>query len=267
MTDAELLDETEQRIIDGAALAEILRLLLLLGGRLDSENLRSWAKAELEGYGPDVEVPPSRTVGAPIYVDAMVGYNRITGQQISAAMLPDFASEVMEDVITMRQSISSIESMIDNIRRQGQEVATLSIPNWEIIAAEMDKAQEFQQITRMYRRVHVSTLESIVGDARNRAAELLGEFRRSSKSRDELLTGKQADAIVRDITVSGDGNSVVFSPGNEHKINASTGGSPSERGWWAAWGRVATIITVVAGVVAIVAWVLTSAAGIGAAGF
>lgn len=261
ISDADLLDDIERRVIENAPLAEILRMFLLLGGRLSSDKLRAWAKSELEGYNLDADVPAARTVGAPIYLNGIVGLNQITGQHISAAALPDFASKVLRDTITMRNSISEIESMIDNIKRKGVEVAAISIPNWAAIGRKMDDLQEFQNITAIYRQVHVTSLEAIVADARNRTAELLGEFRKDSKRGSQLPKGRKADAIVG-VVVSGDGNSVVVATGKPKKLtSAVTSDSSDSKGWWGAWGRVGTIITVVFGALALVVWVVASLNG------
>lgn len=74
-SDSEIIEEIERRIIEAAPLADIFRTMLLLGGRLNSGVLRDWAEAQLDGYGPEDQVPEVRTVGAPIHIDALVGYN------------------------------------------------------------------------------------------------------------------------------------------------------------------------------------------------
>lgn len=251
LTDQELVAEIERRIIDNAPLTDILRMLLLLGGRLDSGAMRDWAKSQLDGYGDDDPVPDSRVVGAPIHLDAVVGFNRITGQHVSAAMLPEFASKVLKDTLEVRNSIPEIESMIANANRQGKESITLSIVNWEAIGAEMDKAQAFQQVTLMYRRIHVTAFEAIVADARNRAAELLGEMRRTAKSSGDLLKGHRMDDLVG-VVVSGENNSVIVASGKRSSVRSQS--RDADRSWWDAWGKVATIITVVVGALTAVVW-------------
>jgi hypothetical protein len=260
MTDNELVDEIERRIVENAPLADILRMFLLLGGRLNSEKLQEWAKDQLDGYAPEVPIPDARIVGAPIYVDAIVGYNRITGQHVSAAMLPAFASEVMDDTLALRQSIPEIESMIDSIKRGENEVITLSVSNWEAIGHEIDKAQSFQHTQNIYRRIHVTELEGIVADARNRTAELLGELRKTSKGSARVATGRRADEIVNGVVVSGSGNSIIVAHGNKNKVQSGAAESASS-GWWGAWGKAATIVTVVVGALAIVVWLVVAFTG------
>lgn len=258
MTDSELVDEIERRIIENAPLAEILRMLLLLGGRLKSDKLQKWAKAQLNGYGSDETAPEVRTVGAPIYINAIVGNKQITGQNVSAAMLPKFAREVLDDTVTIRNSIAEVESMIESIKRGQDEVITLSLPGWEVIGREIDKAQAFQHTTAIYRRVHITELEGIIADGRNRTAELLGELRKSSKGESRVVTGRKVDEIVSGVTVTGSGHSVVIAQGRSKALSSAVEPASS---WWGAWGRAATVITVITGIVALVVWLLTSIAG------
>lgn len=175
-------------------------------------------------------------------------------------MLPDFARAVMKDTVELHQSISEIESMIASITRASGEVMTLSIPNWEAIANEIDKAQAFQHTTRMYRRIHLTQLENIIGDARNRTAELLGELRKTAGRTNQVATDRKADAIVSGVVVSGSGNSVIVTSGKKQKVQ--TGDVPSEsKGWWGAWGKAATVITVVVAVLTVVIWGVVVATG------
>ena len=258
LSDAELVDQVEQRIVDTAPLSDILRMLLLLGGRMDSAALREWAKSQLEGY-PDGTAPDDRTVGAPIYVDAIVGYNRITGQHISASQLPEFA-RVLQDTIVVPDSIPSLEAKIENARRNDREGISLSIPNWEYIAREIDKDHEFQNITAMYRTVHVTELERIVADSRTRTAELMGEIRKSAQKSKKVPKGKVADQLVHGVIVKGDGNSIVVATGKR-----SVAGYPSTEpggGWWEAWGKAASIVTVAVGLLAVAVWIAAAMLGL-----
>lgn len=255
MTDGEILDSIEAEIFDGAPVGQTLRKLLLLGGRLQSEALMGWAKRELDGYPADSEVPDKRTVGAPIYIDAIVGRTQVTGQQVSAAALPSPASEKMKDEVTFRQPITEIESMIDNLRRTAKETVVLTVGGWEYIAHLIDKNVDFQQTHAMYRKIHISSLEALVDDVRNRAAELMGQFRAAS-SGGGLPHGSNADRLVHKLSITGNGNSILIAGGDLTGSQASVDSRTNapEVGWWAAWGKVATITSVATGVLAVALW-------------
>lgn len=265
ISDEDLLAEIEQGILTDEPVSKTLRALLLLGGRLDSKNLATWAKRELNGYEgvPDADVPTARTVGAPIAIDAMVGYTQITGRGVSAAALPKPFSDVLKDEIVLRQSVSEIEALISNAHRVNRSHISLTIANWEAIGRVVDKDQFGQHTTAMYRQVSVSYLDAIVADVRNRAAELMGEFRRTARGKShDIPRGRQADAIVSGVVVTGDNNSVVLATGKRTRISSSSKSESAptdgtdKRGWWDAWGKVATVVTVVSGLIAVAVFLL-----------
>ena len=72
-SDHTLLAEIERDLLDGRALADLLRKCIMLGGRSGSQELRDWAGKELRGYDPDDELPPYRVVSAPIMLDGISG--------------------------------------------------------------------------------------------------------------------------------------------------------------------------------------------------
>ena len=61
----------------------MLNKVIALGGRVDSTELRDWARRELQGYGPDDELPEYRRIVAPLQLDGATMHGRITGQQLS----------------------------------------------------------------------------------------------------------------------------------------------------------------------------------------
>jgi hypothetical protein len=254
ISDEELLAEIERGILTDEPVTKTLRALLLLGGRLDSKKLATWAKRELNGYDgvDEKDVPVARTVGAPIFINAMVGYTQITGQIVSAAALPKPFSDVLDDDILMRGSIGEIEALIAGAKKGGDAHISLTLPNWEAIARVIDKDHFGQHTTQIYRQVATAYLDAIVADVRNHAAELMGEFRRTAKGKNhDLPRGRQADEIVSGVVVTGDNNSIVVASGKQQKkISAKTSttenGQPEKRGWWDAWGKAATIIGAIA---------------------
>ena len=55
-----LLREIEAGALDQrTSMADLLRKAIVVGGRSGSAELREWAVRELQGYGPDDELPPT----------------------------------------------------------------------------------------------------------------------------------------------------------------------------------------------------------------
>jgi hypothetical protein len=50
-----LLSELESDVVSDRPLADVLRKCIILGGRVDSVELRDWATKELRGYSADDE--------------------------------------------------------------------------------------------------------------------------------------------------------------------------------------------------------------------
>ena len=70
-----------------------LQKVILLGGQIGSTELRTWARRELDGYGPDDDLPGHRIVNAQIYMDYANGNAWVKGTSLGADQLPDFVRE------------------------------------------------------------------------------------------------------------------------------------------------------------------------------
>ena len=90
---AGLLEQIEQGALDSKTpLADVLRKCVALGGRAGSEQLRDWARRELDGYRDGKqELPAYRIVPAAIAIDGQNMAFQVTGQQLSSYDLPEFA--------------------------------------------------------------------------------------------------------------------------------------------------------------------------------
>lgn len=64
-----LLDEIERDLMDNKPIADVLRKVVILGGRLSSVELRDWASTELNGYETSEELPLYRKIYAPLQAD------------------------------------------------------------------------------------------------------------------------------------------------------------------------------------------------------
>ena len=111
--DKSLLSQIEQEALDERQpLSGALRKCVSLGGLAGSSDLRDWATKELRGYSGGDELPSYRTVGAPIFVDAVKGNVQITGQQIGRMALPDFVRDNVDEKVELRSGIGEVEAMI-----------------------------------------------------------------------------------------------------------------------------------------------------------
>jgi AbiTii len=130
-----------RHLIEQAALDETvpvvvaLRHCLALGGRAGSTALRDWASKELQGYGPDDDLPAYRVLPAMLKVDGAFPTGWIKGQPFSQLMLPDFVQEVLgtDEQVHLRQGIAEIEKLIADAHAQ-QERVKVALPDVALIA-------------------------------------------------------------------------------------------------------------------------------------
>ncbi|AZN29367.1 hypothetical protein EJO69_02880 [Flaviflexus salsibiostraticola] len=110
-----LLTEIERDLLDNVSVANVLRKLILLGGRAGSAELRDWAAQELRGYA-DVHVddlPAYRKIPAIIQMDAVVGPHQVSHQTVGPHELPEEAREHITNQVPFYQGIGEIQAMID----------------------------------------------------------------------------------------------------------------------------------------------------------
>lgn len=105
-----LLTEIERDLLDGEPVADVLRKLIILGGRAGSSELRDWASRELRGYADASleELPCYRKLLAIIQVDVVVGRDQMSHFTISPNQLPESArAHIGNEVPLPRASASS----------------------------------------------------------------------------------------------------------------------------------------------------------------
>jgi hypothetical protein len=220
-----LLTEIEQAALDeDVPVATALRRCLALGGRAHSPALRDWARRELNGYGPDDELPKYRLVPARLKIDAIVGYTQITGQSISPQQLPDFAREVVgaDEHVPLRQGVAEIEKLAAEGTARGQP-AQSPLPGAPMIGHAIDQraGQPFQQTTNIYWEVAPTALYGVVDQVRTRLVDLVAELREVLPDDQDVPSQKQADQAV--------GVVIHGAPRSTYHLNTAqaTGGSHS----------------------------------------
>ena len=132
-TDSSLLAEIERDVLDGRPLADLLRKCIMLGGRSGSQDLRDWASKELRGYQGDTDLPPYRSVSAPILIDAMTGNSWVKGQSVPESGLPDFVRDAgLGNSVDLRQGVGELEALVQQGQSSDHSIR-VSLPAAEII--------------------------------------------------------------------------------------------------------------------------------------
>lgn len=189
-----VLDDLERDILRDEPLDTILRKLVLLGGRVNSAELRTWAGLELRGYDGDSDLPNYRRIHAPIQVDATVAAGIVRQQTISVIDLPAFAREEVTDCFPMMRGVGEIRSAI----RASSESRTVkfSLPGAAELANLMNLENRRAHIDAIYWNVSVIALEGVLDQVRTRLAELIAELRSMVPEGESLPTAAQASNAV-----------------------------------------------------------------------
>lgn len=179
--DRTLVAEIERNLLDGQPIADVLRKLIILGGRSGSADLRDWASDELRGYTDTSvdDLPDYRRVGAVIKVDAIIGPNQVTGQTLAPYQFPEEVREHITNDVPFFQGIGEIEAMA---RQEKGTHIKLGLPGERYIASLLDResGNPYQHITQIYWSVAVAAIDGLVDQVRTRLAEFLGELRAST---------------------------------------------------------------------------------------
>lgn len=251
-----LLTEIERDLLDGKPVADVLRKLVILGGRAGSRELREWATLELRGYG-DVgleALPAYRKVPAVIQVDAVVGLTQVSHMSISADQLPEVARPYITNEAPFTQGIGEIETLAT--RSGVDETVRLALPMERKLAQMMDASspnRPHQQTNAVYWSVSRSAVSGHVDQVRTRLAELLGELR-SAASPSDMPSAEQASNAVQ-IVVHGKGarvNVAHATTGAEATVGSTAHG---EGPFWTLGRRIgAAVVGLATLAAAVIAW-------------
>ncbi|MFF8866028.1 hypothetical protein ACF08B_28650 [Streptomyces sp. NPDC015139] len=202
------LDRLEEDVLDeGRPLTPILRQVIALGGHAHSEQLRTWALRELQGYeGTDVPVPDYRRISAPLVMDGIAGQFQFREQPVSMFDLPDFARDSLGDELRLGQGVGQIESLVS---RSPDETVQLSPAMAAELAVFMSQNSP-RQVLRLYWAVHPSALEGVLDQVRTRLVQLVGELRSAMPPGQQDPTPDQVAQALQNINiVTGDNSSVT----------------------------------------------------------
>jgi hypothetical protein len=272
----DLLSQIESGALDPSSdLPSLLRSCIALGGVTGSESLRAWATFELKGYGSGDELPPYREVVAPLLLDGVAGYNKITGQMVPATMIPDFARGKITNEVPFAQPIAEIAHLLASARSQDKESVGLSPPGERelvaLINSDLAKHERRQYpgatglppsqiVERIYWSVSLAPIARILDVVRTTLVELVAEMRAGTPTGQDMPSREIAEQAV-EVAIHGKRNRVVIKQVASHGHAASAAGgstsvggakpeSPQRRVMWWLVG-LATIVAAVAAV-----WVL-----------
>lgn len=214
-------------------LATGLRLCISLGGTARSADLRKWAHAELTGYGPDDDLPEYRKFAAPLVIDAVVHGGRITGQMVTATMLPEGMSEIIDEPVPMKMPLTDIPGLVANATDGS---IFLGMPGGHLLVPLMNShLQGRAVIDRVYWKVSAAQVAGITEVVRTKLVSLVAEIRSAlpvgvdqpseavaDAATQVVVYGKGARVNIQNVSTSAVGGDVVVNQAGR----ASTAGEP-----------------------------------------
>lgn len=258
-----LLSQIEDGAIDSSIpLADTLRKCVALGGRAGSADLRDWARRELDGYGPDDDLPDYRTVGAAIAIDGSNMHVIVRGQQIAHSDLPDFAQDAIKPEVELRFGVAQLENMVSESEKGTVKLQHPSMPE---LATYMDSQAPYgNSIAKVYWQVAANSVLGVLDRIRTTLIALVAEMRAAGINDREMPSPeatKQAVSVVLhnakrstinvNTSQSGAGPAVTQSA-----IRTAASNEKSLIPAWirGPWGLLVGASTIVAGVAAVATW-------------
>lgn len=143
-----LLSDIEEGLLANKPIADLLRMVIILGGKSGSAELRDWATKELNGYGSGDELPSYRIVAAPILLDGATPYAYISRQSVSPSEFPDFARDVVPEEVSFNQGVGELDAMA---RQDHSQDVKIAIPGSRELARIVEsQSSATQRIDRIY---------------------------------------------------------------------------------------------------------------------
>lgn len=249
-----LLDQIEIDLLAGKPLSDLLRAIIIYGGRARSQELINWAREELNGYGEDDELPEHRKVLAPLVCDWSNMAYMITAAQISHAVFPDDLEELVPHWVPFTQSLGEIESLVERNRENGS--VNIGIPYAAAITDQLNiDRDDGVTIHRVYWSVSVSAIEGILDRARTKTAALLSELRKQTPRDSNYPTPEQANRALQN-TFTGDNNTINFTQATDSATATTNASSKKTISTAAKSGIGVAILGLLTAAIALVAKLL-----------
>ncbi|MBF5082338.1 hypothetical protein [Quadrisphaera sp. INWT6] len=217
-TTASQIEQIELGALDSKRpLADVLRRCVALGGRSGSEQLRDWARLELDGYsGGDHDLPRYRTVTAALCIDGSDSRKIVTGQQISTFDIPEFAREAISASAPIPYGVAELERLAkhtESIKMQDSMMPELV----HLMNRQNDRGSA---IHAMYWQISSASIHGILDTIRTNLVALAAEMRAAGTT--DVPTPEAADQAVQVVIHGVKRSSITV---NTHQASGSGDGS------------------------------------------
>lgn len=154
----------EDAVSRAVPLDELLRRCQILAFRLGDDAFKSWVRHELDGYGPDDELPPYRAgLQGVVKADTLNPARRLSNVLVPMTSLPEWYREQATS-FEFRQSAAQLQALVEDARAQGHSNVVTHIPP-EIYARI--EIFEMTATVGMWSELPISSVSAILDKVRN----------------------------------------------------------------------------------------------------
>ena len=205
---------------DNVSVATALRKCLVLGGEAGSDELRDWARRELEGYAGADDVPEYRVIHAPLRIDGIAGNYQVTGEQLAPSRIPDFARHIVSERLELRYGVGSLEALLQ------QPDIKLQPPGASDLVRLMN-AQDGTMIVALYWAVSHAAVQGALDQIRTALTRLVVELKHNVDDDDEIPDAQAANQAVN-VVINGQGSSVQITTAQAAGISPTAQATASQ---------------------------------------
>lgn len=187
-----VLSRIEEALFDGTPVEDILRMIVILGGNVGSDELVSWASGELEGYRGDA-VPEYRCVYLPLFLKVSIGNTLLTGIQthhelynlgyLEGVIGKEQADKVVAryaDGVPIGDPLAKLNNIMqENVGNQGNVQFSLPESPYIVQAINAMSGSEVSLAQELYWSVDSSTIAGIIDQVKTTVARFLATVRSS----------------------------------------------------------------------------------------
>lgn len=221
MTGQGLLPQIAENVLDESVpLASLLRKCLMLGALNGSEQLRTWATLELEGYVGVQELPKHRKIPAAmdLFITNRAGYGGLT-QRLQPSVLPkEIFGDVDIEIATISQGVGELEAMAASGKEKHQHS-----PRWSHIVVEYLNrfhADDSSLVAVAYWAIYPTSVAGVLSEIRTALVALVAELVAQTPEGQTVPDKATTDRAVQ-ILIYGNHNSVTLQQSGDGSINAS----------------------------------------------
>jgi hypothetical protein len=241
-----LLGEIEAGALDSRIpIADVLRKVVVLGGKAGSAKLRDWATRELDGYNTIAELPQYRHITAPLHIDWRTPFQFMKGQQIDPSELPEIARKDIDlgTDLPLMHGIGQLEQMTHGA--EPGKMLQLQLASFPLIVNLMNlEGQWHFNVERLYWSVSPTALQGVIDQVRTKLAVLVSEMSATMPAGAEIPSAEVATNAFS-VAVEGKRSTVTFTSAQGGSTITST--PPEEPRKWLR--TAAAVVIGLAGIV------------------